>query len=311
MLYDKWWKNDPINTQVTDSGVTGGQLGGEEQKCKKRRSSADNMANALGVVNIGGIFVVLLCGLAFAITIAIVEFCWKTSSINLASGGDNKIMQTSPNRRNSRRKSTNLNVRTRTSLCAEIAGTLVPYFNYSNKRATCVDNKGLAKKGKGNVRNSNNSQNQTIECNLYDIQQPTDNEFQALDDAMPPDPLVVPDKPPRSISSKEQKNLRNKYWTNGKSKEGLVCENTYDNVPNNCHLHDVIPSDEENYFYRPSTKNKYQDQYTSTRKLKRTLNHSLPSLPPVVPPHAKEGTIDERDSTSHTVYVPSLNRYAI
>jgi hypothetical protein len=308
MLYDKWWKNDPINTQMTDSGVSGGQLGGEEQKCKKRRSSADNMANALGVVNIGGIFVVLLCGLAFAITIAIVEFCWKTSSINTSSGGDNKIMQTSPNGRYSRRKSANLKVRTRKSLCAEIAGTLVPYFNYSGKRTSCVDNKHLPKKGEGNVRDSNNSQNQTIECNLYDIQQSTDNEFQALDDGVTPDPLVVPNKPPRSIASKKQKNTLNKNWANGKSKEGLVCENTYDNVPNNCHLHDA-PSDEEDYFYRPSTKNKYQDQFTSTRKLKRTLNHSLPSIPPVVPPHAKEGMIEERASTSHRVYVPSLNRY--
>ena len=63
MLYDKWWKGDPVNNQMAHSGMNGGQLGGEEQKCKKRRSSADNMANALGVVNIGGIFVVLLCGL--------------------------------------------------------------------------------------------------------------------------------------------------------------------------------------------------------------------------------------------------------
>ena len=34
------------------------------------------MASALGVVNIGGIFVVLLCGLALAFVVAILEFCW-------------------------------------------------------------------------------------------------------------------------------------------------------------------------------------------------------------------------------------------
>ncbi|ROT68013.1 hypothetical protein C7M84_013868, partial [Penaeus vannamei] len=34
-------------------------------------------ASALGVDNIGGVFVVLLCGLAFAVLIAILEFCWN------------------------------------------------------------------------------------------------------------------------------------------------------------------------------------------------------------------------------------------
>lgn len=32
----------------------------------------------LGVDNIGGVFVVLLCGLAFAILVAILEFCWNS-----------------------------------------------------------------------------------------------------------------------------------------------------------------------------------------------------------------------------------------
>ena len=102
MLYDRWWKTDLTSQRAR---MSGGQFGVEEQKCKKKRSGADNMANALGVVNIGGIFVFLLCGLAFAITIAIIEFCWKTSSLNTSSRGDNKLMQTSPNRRNSRRRS--------------------------------------------------------------------------------------------------------------------------------------------------------------------------------------------------------------
>ena len=41
-----------------------------------RHKSLNEMASALGVVNIGGIFVVLLCGLALAFVVAILEFCW-------------------------------------------------------------------------------------------------------------------------------------------------------------------------------------------------------------------------------------------
>ena len=266
------------------------------------------MANALGVVNIGGIFVVLLCGLAFAITIAIVEFCWKTSSINTSSGGENKLMQTSPSRRNTRRRSASLKVRTRKSLCAEIAGTLIPYFNYSNTSTSYPDRKKLSKKMEANGRSSSNSYNQTIECNMYDIQLSNPNEFEGHNERTTPDQLTLPVKTSCILASKDQELNGKQYWPHTKPSDVLVCENTYDNVPNNCHLHDV-PSDDENYFYRPSTINRYQDQCTSTRKLKRTLNHSLPSIPPVVPPHAKEGNLDERVSVSHRVYVPSLNRY--
>ncbi|TRY72258.1 hypothetical protein TCAL_00217 [Tigriopus californicus] len=63
MYYDKWWKNH------------GPQAGRE---CKKKKLNDQAQANALGVVNIGGIFVVLLCGLAFAVIVAIIEFCWRT-----------------------------------------------------------------------------------------------------------------------------------------------------------------------------------------------------------------------------------------
>ena len=56
MLYDKWWKS-PNDT------------------CTADRAKESSKANALGVDNIGGVFVVLLCGLAFAVLIAIVEFC--------------------------------------------------------------------------------------------------------------------------------------------------------------------------------------------------------------------------------------------
>lgn len=56
MLYDKWWKSP-------------------EDQCSDETAKQSNKANALGVNNIGGVFVVLLCGLAFAVLIAILEFC--------------------------------------------------------------------------------------------------------------------------------------------------------------------------------------------------------------------------------------------
>ena len=319
MLYDKWWKDD-LTSQT--ARMSGGQFGMEEQKCKKKRSGADNMANALGVVNIGGIFVVLLCGLAFAITIAIIEFCWKTSSLNASSSGDNKLMQTSPNRRNSRRRSTSFKVRTRKSLCAEIAGTLVPYkFHYSNKTATCVSRQNMSKKKKTTVKSSNNGHNQTIECNMFDFQQTNSDGIASLNEQQSKgtsDPLALPRKTSHSIITNDQyNNIGVGYWSNEKSKNNLECENTYDNVPgNNCEMHEDPPDnnddDDDNYFYRPSsTTNKYQDQCTSTRKLKKKLNNSLPSIPPVVPPHANSGTLDDRILSNHRIYAPTSNRYII
>ncbi|CAO1328702.1 unnamed protein product [Diamesa hyperborea] len=59
ILYDKWWKN------------TG-------DVCNRDEKNKESKANALGVENIGGVFVVLLCGLAFAILVAILEFCWNS-----------------------------------------------------------------------------------------------------------------------------------------------------------------------------------------------------------------------------------------
>lgn len=63
MLYDKWWKNT-------------GEI------CSRDEKQKDTKANALGVDNIGGVFVVLLCGLAFAVLIAIIEFCYKSKKDN-------------------------------------------------------------------------------------------------------------------------------------------------------------------------------------------------------------------------------------
>ncbi|XP_055931528.1 glutamate receptor ionotropic, kainate 2-like isoform X2 [Argiope bruennichi] len=59
MLYNKWWKG---------SGVS----------CAREDKNKEGKANSLGVGNIGGVFVVLLCGLAVAIVAAIVEFFWNS-----------------------------------------------------------------------------------------------------------------------------------------------------------------------------------------------------------------------------------------
>jgi len=59
MLYNKWWKN------------TG-------DVCTRQDKSKDSKAHPLSVQNIGGVFVVLLCGLALAIMVAILEFCWNS-----------------------------------------------------------------------------------------------------------------------------------------------------------------------------------------------------------------------------------------
>ena len=112
MFYNKWWKR---GAGWPDTG-----------NCLKKEFSMKEKAavNALGVVNIGGVFVVLLVGLAFAVTVAIGEFCWKTSSLN--SMKSENIIQTSPLRRNSRKFTSIERRRSRKSLCAEIARTLMP-----------------------------------------------------------------------------------------------------------------------------------------------------------------------------------------
>lgn len=58
-LYNRWWKL---------TGIT----------CRRDDKSSDSKANSLGVRNIGGVFVVLLCGLAIAIVVAMLEFCWNS-----------------------------------------------------------------------------------------------------------------------------------------------------------------------------------------------------------------------------------------
>jgi hypothetical protein len=47
-------------------------------------------ASALNVVNIGGVFVVLLCGLSVAILVAIMEFCWKARKATTTTTTNNQ-----------------------------------------------------------------------------------------------------------------------------------------------------------------------------------------------------------------------------
>ena len=174
------------------------------------------------------------------------------------------------------------------------------------------------RKRKTTVRSSNDGNNQTIECDMYDFQQASSNDVSAINehkDRQTSDSFVIKDKTAQSTTTNDQYNsMTMPYLSHKKSINSSVYENAYDNVPdNNCELHDEVLNDndeDDNYFYKPSTStNKYQDQYTSTRRLKKKLNNSLPSIPPVVPPHANGAALDDRAISKHRVYVPSLNRY--
>nr|CAI5842080.1 unnamed protein product [Callosobruchus analis] len=66
MLYDKWWKKTGDTCQRPDKGK-------------------DAKANSLGVESIGGVFVVLVAGLAVAVTVAIAEFCYHAKKKDKAS----------------------------------------------------------------------------------------------------------------------------------------------------------------------------------------------------------------------------------
>ena len=67
MFYDKWWKSP---------GLT----------CIRDEINKDGKASALGVDNIGGVFVVLLFGLAIAVLTAVFEFFWKSRKTSKTSG---------------------------------------------------------------------------------------------------------------------------------------------------------------------------------------------------------------------------------
>lgn len=58
MHYNRWWKN------------TG--------TCNRENKKDQSKASALGLENIGGIFVCLLGGLAFSVLVAFLEFIWNS-----------------------------------------------------------------------------------------------------------------------------------------------------------------------------------------------------------------------------------------
>lgn len=63
MLYDKWWKSS-------------------RDTCSQTGKEKESKANALGVDTIGGIFIVLLGGLAVAVLVSIFEFCYHSKNRN-------------------------------------------------------------------------------------------------------------------------------------------------------------------------------------------------------------------------------------
>ena len=78
MIYNKWWKHGTKRCPKSD---------GDRSK-----------ASSLNAVNIGGVFVVLFCGLVFAVLVAIAEFCFKLRgdselhpSIKLKEGSSEKL----------------------------------------------------------------------------------------------------------------------------------------------------------------------------------------------------------------------------
>ena len=80
MYYNKWWKKRAsLDDHASWTEIPELETAGDDCPAK-RHKSLNEMASSLGVVNIGGIFVVLLCGLALAFVVAIVEFCCKRDS---------------------------------------------------------------------------------------------------------------------------------------------------------------------------------------------------------------------------------------
>lgn len=76
MLYDKWWEF--LLKSKLDSIKEWSRWKNTGETCTRNDKGKESKANSLGVDNIGGVFVVLLCGLAFAVVIAIMEFCYNS-----------------------------------------------------------------------------------------------------------------------------------------------------------------------------------------------------------------------------------------
>ncbi|XP_076628916.1 glutamate receptor ionotropic, kainate 2 isoform X2 [Colletes latitarsis] len=116
ILYDKWWKS-PGDT------------------CMRTEKGKESKANSLGVANIGGVFVVLMCGLAFAVLIAIFEFCYNsrrntpaerraTASTPDCSGSLQGISQSVQQQQQQQQPSQQQQQQQQESLCSEMAREL-------------------------------------------------------------------------------------------------------------------------------------------------------------------------------------------
>lgn len=58
LMYNNWWRG--------------------QTSCSNDDAKKDSKASALGVANVGGIFVVLFAGLSLAVIVAVLEFMWNS-----------------------------------------------------------------------------------------------------------------------------------------------------------------------------------------------------------------------------------------
>jgi hypothetical protein len=105
MYYDKWWKrhqsnlnaglsvSDVVEDDDDDEVISLGH--GCDGHGARRTLDQKALASALGVSNIGGVFVVLLCGLAVAVIVAVVEFCWRGARATSLRSGNSGLFRPS------------------------------------------------------------------------------------------------------------------------------------------------------------------------------------------------------------------------
>ena len=118
MIYNKWWKHGTKRCPKSD---------GDRSK-----------ASSLNVVNIGGVFVVLFCGLVFAILVSIAEFCFKLR-------GDSELHPSKF------RKESSEKLESGPSVWQQITSSLLPMFrgeeNNTKDQTDCSSCQSLAPDG--------------------------------------------------------------------------------------------------------------------------------------------------------------------
>lgn len=77
-LYNKWWKNKEELCQRAGSGKETKTTLGVDSIGRLFQGDAICARTKNKYSQLGGVFVVLLCGLAVAVLIAIIEFCWNS-----------------------------------------------------------------------------------------------------------------------------------------------------------------------------------------------------------------------------------------